>query len=501
MLGAATRISCPRRKLPAHGQSGQCSFVQPLAARQPHKEQHAAHGQLKAHGEPHAHQPKVRGQQGSEGEPDAPHADEVQHKAPGAVARALHGTAGHDAGTEHRLGQRFNAQHLRTQRDDRRVGRENAHQLRRKNVHANAGQRHDAHAHAGAQPGKALGHIPAVRAHGLAHQGKGGVLDAVASHIAQALGADAQAVGRNGGGAQTRHDADEQHLCRRKGRTLCGQRCAHLPQVLQAGFGDAPGSGLADAQRAVPQQQDSKGQHAADDGGQSGAQCGTRHAEACAPDGHAVAEQLHLPGGVDEEEVEDHVQHAGQHADEARRQGVAGRAQHGGIGAHGHGKGQGSGPDGKVGRGICLQRRVRAQPPGQEAADADAEGCRRAAHHEIEDHGLAQHAPGIVLPVGTQILRHLNGKGHVQARQHPVQQPGAGADDADGCRGRRTDVAHHGRVDVLHGRDHDLLQDGRDAQREHHLQGVPQRHLFAPAHLRRKLFERDGHRFSLYNTL
>lgn len=78
-----------------------------------------------------------------------------------------------------------------------------------------------------------------------------------------------------------------------------------------------------------------------------------------------------------------------------------------------------------------------------------------------------------------------------------MQQPGAGADDADGCGGRSSDMAHHGGVDVFHGRDHDLLQDGRDAQCQHDLRGLPQRHLLALPHFGRELFKGNGHGFLL----
>ena len=213
--------------------------------------------------------------------------------------------------------------------------------------------------------------------------------------------------------------------------------------------------------------------------------------------GHGAAQHRHLPGGVDEEEVEDHIQHAGQYADQARRQGVTAGTQHGGIGAHDHQKGQGSGPNGKISRCIRPQGRVCPQPSGQKPADADAKGCCRKAHCKVEDHRLAQHTAGVCLPVGPQILRHLNGKGHVQTGQHPMHEPGAGADDADGGCSRCTDVAYHGRVDVFHRCYHDLLQDGRNAQSQHHLHGVPQRYLFAPAHLRRELLKGNGHWFSL----
>ena len=55
----------------------------------------------------------------------------------------------------------------------------------------------------------------------------------------------------------------------------------------------------------------------------------------------------------------------------------------------------------------------------------------------------------------------------------------------------------HGRVDVFHRCYHDLLQDGWNAQGQHHLHGMPQRYLFAPAHLRRELLKGSGHWFSL----
>ena len=42
---------------------------------------------------------------------------------------------------------------------------------------------------------------------------------------------------------------------------------------------------------------------------------------------------------------------------------------------------------------------------------AEARSCK--AHHKVEDHRLAQYTACIVLPVCTQILCHLNGKGHI----------------------------------------------------------------------------------------
>lgn len=104
------------------------------------------------------------------------------------------------------------------------------------------------------------------------------------------------------------------------------QRPAVYPprQRLRRQAGDAPAAGLSDAKRAVPQQQDTQRQQAADGRGKRCAKRRTRDFEAGTPDCDALAEEQDLPGGVDEEEVEHHVQHTDQHADKAGRQGVAG---------------------------------------------------------------------------------------------------------------------------------------------------------------------------------
>ena len=292
----------------------QRALIQPFAPRQTQQKQRSPGAKLRAHGHPYAYQPKAGSQQNSQGQPHAPHADKVQHKAAGAVARTLHGAAGYDTCPEHRLGKGFDAQHPCAQRNNGGIGGEDAHQLRGKHIQPHAGKRHDAHAHGGAQPCKALGHVPAVCAHGLSHQRKGGVLNAVARHVAQALGADPQTVGGNGSSAQPGHDAHQQHLCRGQGGALCRQRRAYLPHVMQAGAGNVPRAGLADAQRSVPQQQDGKGQHTADSGSKGGAQCCARYAPAQTPDREVLAEYRNLPRGVDEEKVEDDVQYAGEDA-------------------------------------------------------------------------------------------------------------------------------------------------------------------------------------------
>ena len=252
---------------------------------------------------------------------------------------------------------------------------------------------------------------------------------------------------------------------------------------------DLPGAGLPDAEGAVPQQQDGQRQQPADHVGKGGAQRRTRNAQPGTPDGDAGAEEGQRPGGVDEEKVEHDVQPADEDADEAGRQGVAGSAEHGGVHAHGHGEGEGGRPDGKVGGSVGLQREVSAQPAGQKAADADAEPCRRQTQDEVEEHGLPQHTACVGLTVGTEILRDLDGKGSVQPHQDAVEQPGAGTDDADGGRGFGPDVAHHGGVDVFHGGDDHLLQNGRDAQRQHDLRCFPQGDVLPPAHPGGELFE------------
>ena len=129
------------------------------------------------------------------------------------------------------------------------------------------------------------------------------------------------------------------------------------------------------------------------------------------------------------------------------------------------------------------------QPPRQKGADAQAEEGGTHAQDHIEKHGLPQHAAGIILPVGPQILGDLDGEGSVQAHQNTVEQPGAGADDADGSGSFCTDVAHHGSVDVSHGSDHQLLQNGGDAQRQSHLGRLAGGDGLTLPHPGRKLFK------------
>ena len=100
---------------------------------------------------------------------------------------------------------------------------------------------------------------------------------------------------------------------------------------------DLPRTGLVDAERPLTKEQDAEGQQAAHHSGQGGAQSCAGHAQPGTPDGDAPQR----PGGVDEEEVEDGIQHADQHADEAGGQGIAAGPEHGGVHAHCHGEGQG----------------------------------------------------------------------------------------------------------------------------------------------------------------
>ena len=179
-----------------------------------------------------------------------------------------------------------------------------------------------AHAHAGAQPGKAFGHILPVGTHGLADQGNGCALDAVACHVAQALGAHSPGCWPQWPPcpAGTRC-APAAPAPRRGPHARRPDGTPTLPQVPQAGAGDLPGAGLADAERRRPEQQQD---------GQRASRPPTTVARAvprAAPGTPSPAPQTVMPqqcpGGVDEEKVEDGIQHADQHADEAGGQGVA----------------------------------------------------------------------------------------------------------------------------------------------------------------------------------
>ena len=60
-----------------------------------------------------------------------------------------------------------------------------------------------------------------------------------------------------------------------------------------------------------------------------------------------------------------------------------------------------------------------------------------------------------------------------------------------------TDSLFHNKLPHDHGRDHDLLQNGRDAQGQHDLGRLLQRYLLALPHFGRELFKGNGHGFLL----
>ena len=72
---------------------------------------------------------------------------------------------------------------------------------------------------------------------------------------------------------------------------------------MQAGAGNVPRAGLADAQWAIPQQQNAQRQRTAHSVGKRCAQRCARHAPSQTPDREVLAEYRHLPGGVDEEKL------------------------------------------------------------------------------------------------------------------------------------------------------------------------------------------------------
>ena len=79
-----------------------------------------------------------------------------------------------------------------------------------------------------------------------------------------------------------------------------------------------------------------------------------------------------------------------------------------------------------------------------------------------------------------------------------MEQPCARADDADGSGGLCADVAHHRGVDVLHRCDHQLLQNGGDAQGQGDAGSIGQRNVFALPHPGGDLLQRKCHVVSCF---
>jgi hypothetical protein len=74
---------------------------------------------------------------------------------------------------------------------------------------------------------------------------------------------------------------------------------------------------------------------------------------------------------------------------------------------------------------------------------------------------------------GSQRLRHRHVKSDGQRNAQITEEPRGGAYHADGGGGVGAQLAHHGRVDILHHHGGDLGQNGRPTQLSDHQQLLP----------------------------
>ena len=451
--------------------SGKQVDVQPLSTIKPPQEDQPPGAELRGHGQPHAHQPQAPHQGQGQGDAHPPHGSQADEERPLGVPGAPQCARGHDGRPEQGLGKGHDAQHLAAQVDDLRLLGEDHNELGGEEEQHRPAQGHHAHAHPGDHPGEALGQVLPPRADGLAHQGGAGHRHAGGRQVADGFRGHRQVVGRHRHGADAGDDGGDDDLGHAHDGALQGGGEAQTPGGQQAAPLELIALVQADADGGLFAEQGRQKQQAHQGGGEPRGKGSTPYAPSRAPHGEAQAQHLHRAGGVDEQGVENHVEHVDHQVEDHGGLGVPGAADDGAEHVGAQGEGHGAGHDPEVQGGVPPDGGLGAQQGGQR----EGEGESHRPHEDAEEDGKAQalphHPPGVLPPAGPQVLGHLHGKADGRRGKKPVEQPGGAGGKAHRRRGLGAQGPHHGGVHVLHQGDHDLLDNGGPGQKQHRAQG------------------------------
>ena len=103
-------------------------------------------------------------------------------------------------------------------------------------------------------------------------------------------------------------------------------------------------------------------------------------------------------------------------------------------------------------------------PSRQRPTDGKTDPTDQAAEREHDDKALPVQAPGMGYVSGTDRLGDLHGIPIGRRGPDTVAEPEAGRHQADRSRCRRSHLADHRRIDILHQNGRDLRQNGRQAE-------------------------------------
>ena len=421
------------------------------------------------------------------GHTDDPHAHNGDIEGPAGIACAAEHAAGYRTDGQQGLGKGFDAQHLRAQLDDRRIVNEQIHDLRCKDKHRGAGNQHDQYAEAEAPSAELIGQILLSGAQALGNQGGCRNRKAEHRHIAQRLTGIGQLIGgqrnRSAAGNQRRHH----QLTDRNGGTLQTGGHAQLDGLTDNLAVEAELITQADANGGIRAEQ--RHEHTgAGEGRRSGSSRGSAgNAHTRAGDGEAHAQHFHRTGGIDQQEIQDHVDDVGHDVKTHGRFGIAAAAQDGGTHHQRRIEDIDRADNPQVRTRHRLHRCVRAHPAGQIGCnDQLHHQCDGCAHYQGAQHGLPDGVAGVFQLAFTDAPAHDDRKAHAHSTHNTQNQPDGGGIDANGrsgVGGAFADGAHHCGIHIVDGGLQQLLYDGGPSQHQNDFPGrdaaVQQIHRFA----------------------
>ena len=310
--------------------------------------------------------------------------------------------------------------------------------------------------------------LPVPGADGVARQGGGSRLHAVARDIKGGLHGVGHRMGRRSRVAQGVDHGGEDHITQGGGKALghVGQGHPHDGPEDAPLRSDGKAPGRDDGMTEEGDRDGCAAEAEADGAGQGCA----GDPQVRAPHGEAEAEDRDGPAGVDQQEVQQDVQqidgHAHPHGSPGIARGPEHRAEdHGGCpGQHGQIEDQ------KIAGGQAPDGLVHLHPDGDAAAESGGKEGEEAARQQHHQHRLGRGPPGPLPLPRSQRLGDEGKKADAEGVDRGAHQPVHRRCGAHGGHGFGAKPAHHGGVDVLDRRLHQLLQHRRPGQGEDHRQ-------------------------------
>ncbi len=414
--------------------------------------------------------PELYAEKGAD-DPDTPHSDDVKYERNDGFSRALQHSLDHYGYAVDGFRYRYHAKYQRAQQDHLSVSGEQADHCGGEDKQQRSGADHEDHFNQNDHGGKIPHTLPVPGAQCVSRQGGGRGLHSIARDVESGFHRVGDGMSRGGHVTQGVDHSGKSHIAERGPEALehIGQchfqtGLEHFPVWLQA---VAPRGD----DRMLPQ---SNGDENAAQRERNGACYGSAHnAPARAGQRQGQGEQGNRSGGVNEQEVENNVDHVDQNARPHRRFGVANRPQDGSE-DQGGGPGEHGGiEDKEILGGQLTDRFIHLHPDGDHSAERKGQRGEENAAHQNGQHRLRRSAGGGSSVIGTKGLGDIGQKTHTKRGDTAVDQPVDGGGGIDGSGGLGAKGANHGGINILHCRLHQLLQHGGPGKGEDDGQQAP----------------------------